>query len=100
MAVAVGGESPRFPERDLVRITQFLVNAEPASALEVLEVILQTLYTLVRHPLIGRRVEGEVRELVISRGATGYVALYRHEPVRDTIRMLRIRHQRESGFSD
>jgi plasmid stabilization system protein ParE len=87
-------------ERDLDRITQFLVESEPASVLEVVEAILQALYTLVRHPLIGRRAEGEVRELVISRGATGYVALYRYEPVRDTIRILRLRHQRECGFSD
>lgn len=87
-------------ERDLDRITQFLLNSEPGSTLEVVEGILQALYTLVRHPLIGRRAEGEVRELVISRGATGYVALYRYEPVRETIRILRVRHQRETGFSD
>ena len=87
-------------ERDLDRITQFLVETEPGSAPDVLEGILQALYALVRHPLIGRRAEGDIRELVISRGATGYVALYRHELVRDTIRVLRLRHQREAGFSD
>lgn len=87
-------------ERDLDRITDFLIETEAGSAPFVAEGILQALYTLVRHPLIGRRADGQVRELVISRGASGYVALYRYEPVRETIRILRIRHQRESGFSD
>ncbi|MDZ7841325.1 MAG: hypothetical protein U5R46_10985 [Gammaproteobacteria bacterium] len=32
------------------------------------------------HPLIGRRVQGEIRELVISYGKTGYVVLYRFLP--------------------
>lgn len=87
-------------ERDLDRITRFLLDSEPGTAPQVVEGILEALYTLVRHPLIGRRVVGAVRELVISRGASGYVALYRYEPVRETIRILRVRHQRESGFSD
>ncbi len=52
------------------------------------------------HPLIVRHVEGELRELVILRGASGYVALYRFDPVRDIVRLLRIRHQREVGCRD
>ncbi len=54
--------------------------------------------TLAAHPLIGRRVEGELRELVISYGQTGYVAFYRHVIARDEVRILAIRHQRELGF--
>jgi plasmid stabilization system protein ParE len=53
---------------------------------------------LAAHPLIGRRVEEELRELVISYGQTGYVALYRHVIARDEVRILAIRHQRELGF--
>jgi plasmid stabilization system protein ParE len=87
-------------ERDLDRITQFLFETGPESAPDAVEGILHAIHMLARHPFIGRRAEGEVRELVISRGATGYVALYRFEPVTLTIRILRIRHQRESGFSD
>jgi len=55
---------------------------------------------LADHPLIGRRVEGELRELVILRGASGCLALYRFYPVRYVVRLLRIRHQREVGFRD
>ena len=53
---------------------------------------------LAAHPLIGRRIEGEVRELVISYGQTGYVALYRFVVPQNEVRILAIRHQRELGF--
>ena len=39
-----------------------------------------------------------IRELVISYGATGYIALYRFLVPQDEIRILAIRHQREIGF--
>ncbi len=54
--------------------------------------------SLRAHPFIGRRVEGEMRELVISFGKTGYVALYRFVPAKDEIRILAIRHQRELDY--
>ena len=53
---------------------------------------------LASHPLIGRRVEGDLRELVISYGATGYIALYRFDIQRDQVRVLAMRHQREIGY--
>jgi plasmid stabilization system protein ParE len=53
---------------------------------------------LKAHPLIGRRVERELRELVISYGRTGYVALYRFVIGRDEVRILALRHQRELGY--
>jgi hypothetical protein len=37
---------------------------------------------------------------VISRGRTGYVALYSFEPGQDTVLILAIRHQREAGFRE
>lgn len=49
----------------------------------------------------GRRVcstEGDLRELVISCGRTGYIALYRFVVARDEVRILALRHQREIGF--
>ena len=54
---------------------------------------------LANHPMIGHRVAGELRELVISYGKTGYVALYRFIPARDLVRVLAVRHQRELYFS-
>jgi plasmid stabilization system protein ParE len=53
---------------------------------------------LERHPYIGRPVRGPLRELVISHGRTGYVALYRVAPRLDRVEVLAIRHQREAGY--
>ena len=50
--------------------------------------------------MIGRRVEGEVRELVISYGKTGYLALYRFIPAMNQVRILALRHQREMDYPD
>jgi hypothetical protein len=47
-----------------------------------------------------RVVKGEFRELVISYGKTGYVALYRFLPAQDRIRILAIRHQRELDYPE
>jgi plasmid stabilization system protein ParE len=58
----------------------------------------QAVAVLMRHPLIGRPVEFDLRELVISRGRTGYVALYSFEEERDAVLILAIRHQREAGY--
>jgi plasmid stabilization system protein ParE len=51
-----------------------------------------------RHPLIGRPVAEPLRELVVSFGKTGYVALYRFLPARGEVRILGIRHQRELDY--
>jgi plasmid stabilization system protein ParE len=53
---------------------------------------------LAAHPFLGRRVEGDLRELVISYGNTGYVTLYRFHVQRDEVRILALRHQREIGY--
>jgi plasmid stabilization system protein ParE len=55
---------------------------------------------LADHPLIGRAVDddGSCRELVISRGKTGYLALYRFDELQEQVIVAAIRHQRESGF--
>jgi hypothetical protein len=42
-------------------------------------------------------VSDEVRELLISRGRSGYVALYSFESVYDVVLILGFRHQREVG---
>ena len=48
----------------------------------------------------GRPVEHGLRELLISRGSSGYVALYRYDPATDVVLVLRVRHQREEGFDE
>ncbi|MCZ7597848.1 MAG: type II toxin-antitoxin system RelE/ParE family toxin [Gammaproteobacteria bacterium] len=84
---------------DLERLTDFLLEAEPAAALDTIELILEAVEILGNHPLVGRPAEDDMRELVISRGRTGYVALYSYEVEHDTVLVLIIRHQREAGYS-
>ena len=50
---------------------------------------------LETHPFIGERIDEHMRELVISREAMGFLALYRFDPAVDIVRVLRVRHQRE-----
>lgn len=83
---------------DLGRLTDFLLQAEPAAALETVDLITEAVEILENHPLIGRFAEQGLRELVISRGKSGYVALYSYEPDQDTVLVLSVRHQREVGY--
>ena len=85
---------------DLERLFQFLAKYDPDIAGDAAVAIRSAVEMLALHPLAGRRVEGELRELVISYGKTGYVALYRFLPVADQVRMLSFRHQRELDFPD
>jgi plasmid stabilization system protein ParE len=54
---------------------------------------------LERHPFIGRPCEEGLRELLISYGNSGYVALYSYEQRDDVVLVLAIHHQREAGYS-
>ena len=85
---------------DLERIVDFVLEAAPKSAQAALHQIRRAVIILESHPSIGRRVEKRLRELVISYGASGYVGLYRYDPVADAVLILRIRHQREAGYRD
>jgi plasmid stabilization system protein ParE len=83
---------------DLEKLTDFLLEIDPSAAAETVELIEEAVAVLKRHPLIGRPVESDLRELVISRGKTGYVALYSFEADQDAVLILAIRHQREAGY--
>jgi plasmid stabilization system protein ParE len=85
---------------DLERLVDFLLESSPTAAAGALEQIRSAVEVLSAHPRIGRRVRSQLRELVISHGATGYLALYRFDAARALVRILRIRHQREAGFRD
>lgn len=60
--------------------------------------LLQAIQVLVHSPMIGRPVKGGKRELVIGKGTRGYVALYRYVASIETVFVLALRAQRESGF--
>jgi plasmid stabilization system protein ParE len=75
-----------------------LAELERAHQAESAAGIQSAVENLAAHPLVGRRVEGDLRELVISFGETGYIALYRFVVQQDTVRILALRHQREIGY--
>ena len=84
-------------ENDLDKLTDFLLDQSQTAAQLTTELVIDGLQTLRQHPRIGRVRSDGLRELVISRGKTGYVALYRYDEIRDVARVLAIRHQREFG---
>jgi plasmid stabilization system protein ParE len=84
---------------DLERIFEFNFERDPGTALDHIEKIRSAALLLDAHPEIGRSVPGSVlRELVISYGMSGYIALYQHAPAEGLIRIAAIRHQREAGY--
>lgn len=83
---------------DLERLVRFAEDRGATDAQVVVDVIADAVSVLGRHPMIGRLAEHGLRELVISRGKTGYVALYQFDPVADEVVILAIRAQREAGF--
>jgi len=85
---------------DLEHLGEFLMKQAPESAPDILGRVSGAIEILVDHPLIGRRVEGELRELVISRGNSGYLALYRFDAAVDIVWLLRVRQQPEAGYRD
>ncbi len=84
---------------DLDRLFEFLADVDPIAASDAISVIVEAVSVLQGHPLIGRPVRGRLRELVISHGRNGYVALYRLTLRRDRVEVLALRHQREAGYA-
>lgn len=86
--------------QDLERLADFLVESDPAAAEATIDLIARAISMLEENPLVGRPVEAPLRELVISRGRTGYVALYSFEAAHDAVLVLAVRHQREAGYAE
>jgi len=85
---------------DLERIFEFNFERDPVTALEHIDRIRSAVLILDAHPEIGRPAGrgSSLRELIISHGKTGYVALYEYSPVEKLVRIVAVRHQREAGY--
>lgn len=83
---------------DFDRIFVFLFNYVPENAALHIEAIIAAIDVLAQSPLIGRPAAAGQRELIISHGAGGYLALYRFDPERDTVFVLTVRSQRERDY--
>ena len=85
---------------DLSRIHVFLIEKDAIVAKRAVLAIRDAFTPLNHSPMIGRPVEdrGDLRELVIDFGATGYLALYRFELSPDAVTILAIKYQREDDY--
>jgi plasmid stabilization system protein ParE len=83
---------------DLERIADFLATEDSTRGQAAAALIREGLTILERHPLVGRIAIHPVRELIISHGRSGYIALYSYDAKRNRILVKAIRHQREAGF--
>ena len=83
---------------DLERVFEFRAEKSPETGVKAVGAIRSAIEVLALHPVIGRTVEAGLREIVISFGKTGYLALYWFVPERDEVQVLAIRHQREFDY--
>jgi len=82
---------------DLQRIHDALARDDPTLAANSIGMIRASLRTLEERPLLGRPAEDGLREQAISRGRTGYVALYRFLERDETVLVRAVRHRGEAG---
>ena len=82
-------------------IRRFYSSYDPTTADRAVDTMEATLTKLILNPEIGRPFEGSFfrRELVISFGNNGFIALYDIEKAANRIVVVALRHQRESDFS-
>jgi plasmid stabilization system protein ParE len=83
---------------DIERLAAFLPETLPHEAVWTAEILFGGLEVPKTHPLIGRPIGQGLRELVISRGRSGYLALYVYDADADAVAVLALRHQREAGY--
>jgi plasmid stabilization system protein ParE len=83
---------------DFDRILDHLEQYQVENPVARIHEIVAAIGVLETNPLIGRPAESGKRELVIGRRSHGYVALYRYVAEIDTVFVLAIRAQRETGF--
>lgn len=90
----------RAAAEDIDRLGRFLHEAHPEHAARTAELIADALHVLEDHPLIGRPTDSGQHELLISRGRSGYIALYSYNQAIDLVIVHHIRHQREAGYEE
>ncbi len=83
---------------DLDRILAHLEHYEAKAAASRIQEIIQAINVLEHSPFIGRPVADGKRELIIGKGARGYLALYCYIEELDAIIVLAVRSQREAGY--
>ena len=85
----------------LERCRHFLAEKDISATRRAGQIIEKKFTQLETKPESGKPIENhtQLRELVISFGNTGYVALYHHSLATDSVIILAFRHQREVGYN-
>jgi plasmid stabilization system protein ParE len=84
---------------DIERLDDFLWEQNDPLAGDLYAYLIKVLRLLERQPGVGRPVGAELRELIIDRGRSGYLARYQYRRESPVVTVLRIRHQSESGYT-
>lgn len=89
-------------ENDLLRLYDFLLKGDIDLAERALAVVKDAFRLLEQFPFSCRKAANglhgpRIRELVISFGASGYVALFEIDDA-STVTVLAVRHQREEDY--
>ena len=84
----------------LERCRRFLAEKDRSATIKAAQVIEKQFSRLETEPESGRPVENhlDLREVIISFGNTGYVALYHYSVTTDSVLILAFRHQKEIGY--
>ncbi len=84
---------------DFVRIAAHLLGHDVSNPEHCLTEIIAAIQILKTNPRIGRPARNGRRELVIGRDSHGYIALYTYSERTDSVYVLAIRSQKESGYT-
>ena len=84
---------------DIERLDDFLWEQKDALAGDLYAYLIKALRLLQLQPGVGRPLGAELRELIIDRGRSGYLARYQYKRESGVVTILRIRHQSESGYT-
>ena len=90
----------RAARDDLKQLYRFLLDHDVDTARRALESIVKSMELLRAFPFTCRKAEGDnpfLRELLISFGASGYVALFEIDDDKNVV-ILAVRHQREDDY--
>jgi len=90
----------RAARDDLKRLYDFLIRQDAQAARKALAAIHKAVELLAAFPFTCRKAQADnpfLRELIISFGANGYVALFEIEE-NNIVTILALRHQREDDY--
>ncbi|MET0069712.1 MAG: type II toxin-antitoxin system RelE/ParE family toxin [Candidatus Thiodiazotropha sp.] len=79
-------------------MSDYLIEQDAVNAIGRIDELVDALSVLETNPMIGWPTLHGLRELVIGRASSGHVALYQFVVEIDTVFVLAIRGQKETGY--